>query len=267
MTTAGFAQGLALLCQALREHGHDSIAMEDPGHPLERRLLENSGLRVVAVPVDEEGIDAHTSRVPAAVRCTSPRRTSSRPGWCSPRRRTALVDWARRVGGLVIEDDYDGEYWFGGADRPAAMQGLAPDHVVYGGSASKARAPGLRLGWLAVPADLMPTLERVRGRFDLGSSTIDNTSTPSWSSVDDWTYTCAASPSATGSGATRWSGRSPTPLPRVGHGRGGRPAHAGRPPRLPRRARRRPGGPAPRRDGARCRLLRVRTPAPPWPVS
>jgi GntR family transcriptional regulator/MocR family aminotransferase len=63
------------------------------------------------------------------------------------------VEWARSTGGLVIEDDYDGEFRY---DRQpvGAVQSLAPEHVVYAGSASKSLAPGLRLGWLVLPAAL-----------------------------------------------------------------------------------------------------------------
>ena len=71
----------------------------------------------------------------------------------SAARRTAIVDWARRVDGYVIEDDYDAEYRY---DRhPAgAIQGLAPERVVYCGTTSKSLAPGLRLGWIVVPREL-----------------------------------------------------------------------------------------------------------------
>src|SRR5690606_2277169 len=71
----------------------------------------------------------------------------------SPARRGALVAWAARTGATVVEDDYDGELRY---DRRAvgALQALAPDHVVYAGTASKALAPGVGLAWGAVPAGL-----------------------------------------------------------------------------------------------------------------
>jgi GntR family transcriptional regulator/MocR family aminotransferase len=71
----------------------------------------------------------------------------------APARRREIAGWAAQTGAVVIEDDYDGEFRY---DRQAvgALQSLAPEHVVYGGTASKSLVPGLRLGWLVLPADL-----------------------------------------------------------------------------------------------------------------
>jgi len=75
------------------------------------------------------------------------------------RHRSAFVDWARRADGFIVEDDYDGEFRYD--QQPVgAMQALAPDRVVFAGSTSKTLAPGMRLGWLVVPAALRgPLLE------------------------------------------------------------------------------------------------------------
>ena len=73
---------------------------------------------------------------------------------------------------MVIEDDYDAEYRY---DRSpvGAMQGLAPDHVVYCGTASKTLAPGLRLGWLMVPPHLVDDVAAAKMLADRGSPVID----------------------------------------------------------------------------------------------
>jgi GntR family transcriptional regulator / MocR family aminotransferase len=174
MITAGFAQGLSVLCHTLRRHGHKAIAVEDPGHPGEHRFIEGTGLLCVPVPVDEEGIDVDALAA-SGVRAVLVTPTHQFPTGVtlSPRRRAALTTWARRVDGLVIEDDYDGEYWFDRGPRPSALQGMAPEHVVYGSSVSKTLAPAIRLGWLAVPPAWMPAVERTRQQHDLGTSTVD----------------------------------------------------------------------------------------------
>ena len=80
-----------------------------------------------------------------------------------PDRRAAAVDWARTTGGLIVEDDYDGEFRY---DRQpvGALQGLDPEHVVYIGTASKSLAPGLRLGWMVLPEHLVDEVARGEGR-------------------------------------------------------------------------------------------------------
>jgi GntR family transcriptional regulator/MocR family aminotransferase len=79
-----------------------------------------------------------------------------------PSRRTAIVDWAHRTGGYVIEDDYDGEFRY---DRQpvGALQSLDPDRVIYLGSTSKTLTPVLRLGWMVLPADLIDDVVATMG--------------------------------------------------------------------------------------------------------
>jgi GntR family transcriptional regulator / MocR family aminotransferase len=80
-------------------------------------------------------------------------------------RRAAVLDWARRTGGLVLEDDYDGEFRY---DRQpvGALQGLDPDHVVHLGTASKSLAPALRLGWAVLPPGLAEQAAVAKGGID-----------------------------------------------------------------------------------------------------
>jgi GntR family transcriptional regulator/MocR family aminotransferase len=86
----------------------------------------------------------------------------------APERRAALLDWAERTRGLIIEDDYDAEYRY---DREpvGALQGLAPDRVVYVGTASKVLSPALRLGWLVVPSDFVGHVAQAKLHADRGS--------------------------------------------------------------------------------------------------
>jgi GntR family transcriptional regulator / MocR family aminotransferase len=90
----------------------------------------------------------------------------------SPERRAAIVAWAKHRDALILEDDYDAEYRY---DREpiGAIQGLAPDNVVYAGSASKTLAPGLRLGWLIAPPRLVGQIADMKKAVDRGSPSIE----------------------------------------------------------------------------------------------
>ncbi|NEC24572.1 aminotransferase class I/II-fold pyridoxal phosphate-dependent enzyme, partial [Streptomyces parvus] len=86
-----------------------------------------------------------------------------------PARRAAVVDWARATGGLVVEDDYDGEFRY---DRQpvGAVQGLDPEHVVLVGSVSKSLSPALRIGWMVLPQRLVAPVVAAKGEREPFSS-------------------------------------------------------------------------------------------------
>ena len=86
--------------------------------------------------------------------------------------RAAVLRWAQARGALIVEDDYDAEYRYDRAPI-GAMQGLAPDRVVYAGTASKTLAPGLRLGWLVAPPDLVDAIAEAKMLADRGSPALD----------------------------------------------------------------------------------------------
>jgi GntR family transcriptional regulator / MocR family aminotransferase len=161
----GYAQGIALLVQVLARSGARRLALEDPssGDDALPAAIE-AGLEVVGVPVDERGIgvDALEGSDADAVVLT-PSHQWPLGAVLSAEARAAVVRWARRRGALIIEDDYDAEYRYDRAPI-GAMQGLAPDLVVYAGTASKTLAPGLRLAWLVVPRHLVEDVAAAKVR-------------------------------------------------------------------------------------------------------
>jgi GntR family transcriptional regulator/MocR family aminotransferase len=173
VVTAGAAQAVALLVAALRERGDDRIALEDPASEAMRSHLRALGLRVTPVPVDESGlmVDA-LARTRARAVLVTPAHQFPTGVVLAPARRAALVEWARRVDGLILEDDYDAEFRY---DREpvGCVQGLAPDVVALVGSASKALAPGLRRGWLAVPPRWREPVVRAKYTADLGEPVLE----------------------------------------------------------------------------------------------
>src|SRR6185312_2247964 len=166
---AGATQGLALLGRALAGQGVEAIDVEDPGLPPHRAVLAYAGLRVRGARVDEQGLDVASLRSPVVL--TTPAHQCPTGVVLSPQRRGELVAWARS-GGIVIEDDYDAEFRYDRAPL-AALQGLAPDRVVYMGTVSKTLAPGMRLGWLVLPQSLLEPVAKAKALDDLGCPVLD----------------------------------------------------------------------------------------------
>ena len=166
---SGATQAVALLASTL---SGQPVAMEDPGFWLHRMVLRHNGIEPVPVPVDDDGLDVDALAASGATAVlATPAHQSPTGVVLSAARRTALVQWARSDH-LVIEDDYDAEYRYDRAPV-GALQGIAADRVVYIGSTSKTLAPGLRIGWMVLPAHLVGAVAMAKGLADTGSSVMD----------------------------------------------------------------------------------------------
>ncbi|WP_234542861.1 PLP-dependent aminotransferase family protein [Streptomyces shenzhenensis] len=173
LVVSGVAQAAALLGSVLHARGMREIGVEDPGSPQHDALYAAAGLRTVPLPLDDEGLapgPLHASGVRAVV--TTPAHQYPTGIACSAGRRTRLLDWARSVDGLLLEDDYDGDFRYDRAPV-GALQGLDPERVAYTGSVSKSLAPGLRLGWLLVPEFLADAVVERKRTTDLGHPSLD----------------------------------------------------------------------------------------------
>ncbi|MGW6736207.1 MocR-like pyridoxine biosynthesis transcription factor PdxR [Streptomyces sp. NPDC055013] len=161
---AGFAHGLHLLATVLRARGLKTVAVESYGLPPHWRQLSRAGLSTTPLPFDDLGTNPGQLSHEGAVLLTPAHQFPMGVPLHRDRRAT-VVDWARRTGGVVLEDDYDGEFRY---DRQpvGALQGLDPDRVVYLGTASKSLAPGLRLGWMVLPPALLAEVTEAKGGVD-----------------------------------------------------------------------------------------------------
>jgi GntR family transcriptional regulator/MocR family aminotransferase len=169
----GVAEALAIVGRVLRAGGARRVAVEDPSHPGTRGMIAHSGVEIVPVAVDGEGLDvAALAATGADAVLVTPAHQSTTGVVLTPPRRAALIAWARDTGGLVLEDDYDAEYRY---DRHpvGALQGVAPDHVVHMHSVSKTLAPALRLGWAAVPARLVAAVVEEKRLSDIGAPVLE----------------------------------------------------------------------------------------------
>ncbi|WAL64371.1 PLP-dependent aminotransferase family protein [Amycolatopsis cynarae] len=156
---SGFGHALRLLCRGIIP---GRLAVEGYGLPFHRSIFDTASIRTIPLPVDADGarVEELTPDVPAVL--LTPAHQFPTGGPLHHRRRAAVVDWARAVGGLVIEDDYDGEFRY---DRQpvGAVQGLDPERVLYAGSVSKSLSPAIRLGWLVLPEHLVDAALAAKG--------------------------------------------------------------------------------------------------------
>jgi GntR family transcriptional regulator/MocR family aminotransferase len=164
---SGFHHGLGIVARALKDNGVSAIAVEGYGLDIYRDVLSDEGVDIPPLGVDADGAQVGSldgMKDIGAVLLTPAHQFPI--GYAlSSERRLEVIDWARSTGGIVLEDDYDGEFRY---DRKpvGALQGLDPDHVVYFGTASKSVAPALRLAWIVVPERLVPAVARAKGRVD-----------------------------------------------------------------------------------------------------
>ena len=174
----GFAQGLNLVLQVLGQLGVGRVAFEEPGYGDDEtstsvRSAALAGAPAVRVPVDDLGVDV------AALAASGARAVVVTPAHQSPTgvvlaaaRRHALVEWASRHDGYIVEDDYDSEFRY---DREpvGVLQGIAPDRVFALGTVSKSLAPAIRLGWVLAPPALAAAVAEEKLLSDRGTSGLD----------------------------------------------------------------------------------------------
>jgi len=158
IVTAGAQQAFDLIARVLVTPGRTVAAVEEPGYPHLRSAFAAAGAVLRPVPVDGEGLIVE--RLPPETRIVSvtPSHQSPTGAIMSLGRRAALLDFARRHGAVVIEDDYDGEFSFAGRPLDALQTLDRAETVFYVGTFSKSLFPALRLGFVVAPAWARPAL-------------------------------------------------------------------------------------------------------------
>jgi len=165
---SGAQHGLDLAARLLLDPG-DAAWVEDPGYPGARSAFKAAGARLVPVPVDAEGVRVSVGRreAPRArLVHVTPSHQFPLGGSLSPRRRLELLAWAHEADAWIVEDDYDSEFRYAGRPLPS-LQGLDErGRVLYLGSFGKTLHPGLRLGYLVVPAGAVDAFAAARSVGD-----------------------------------------------------------------------------------------------------
>jgi len=160
LITAGTQQSIDLCARLLTDHG-DRAWIENPCYWAARRVLEVNGLQLHPVSVDKEGLAPTTEDFRATPKLiyTTPSHQYPKGMVMSYGRRRLLLDYAESRKAWIIEDDYDSEFRFEG--RPiSSLQGMDQnDRVLYMGTFSKVMYPGIRLGYLVVPPNLVASFK------------------------------------------------------------------------------------------------------------
>ncbi|MGI9481618.1 MAG: PLP-dependent aminotransferase family protein [Hyphomicrobiales bacterium] len=172
--TSGSVEALELLL-AVTTKPKEKVWLENPGFSKLCRAVRASELEPVFLPVDSEGvmIDEGLARAPdARIALITAARQYPLGMPLALTRRLALLDWARRAQGWIIEDDYDSEYRYGGKPLPALMSLDETARVIYLGSFSKTMFKGLRLGFVVVPRSLAGPLRKVISQDGTAASAI-----------------------------------------------------------------------------------------------
>jgi GntR family transcriptional regulator / MocR family aminotransferase len=169
----GAGHGMGLVFATLARLGRSRVAIEDPSSRRLRDIAAAAGMSVTALPCDTGGARVEVLRrlqVDAVV--VTPAHQFPLGVTLTAERRAAVVAWARECGGLVVEDDYDGELRY---DRQpvGALQALDPDSVIYVGTTSKSLAPALRVGWLVATTPLRAAVVETLGLVNAVPSSLE----------------------------------------------------------------------------------------------
>ena len=149
---SGAGQSMSQVSHALLADGQVAIGVEDPGSSRLWQAARTAGLELVGLPVDDDGLVVDELEKHPGLRavCVGAARQVATGCVLAPHRRSALLDWARRVDGLVIEDDFDSEFSYSGP-APAVMQGTDRQRVALLGSVNRTLNPTVGIGWVVAP--------------------------------------------------------------------------------------------------------------------
>ncbi|WP_078555185.1 PLP-dependent aminotransferase family protein [Bacillus alkalicellulosilyticus] len=170
--TSGATQALSLLAKLL--HKGDEVIIENPINKELREIFTQKGATTIPIEVDQFGLK--TELLPPDSKpkfiIVTPSHQFPLGGTLPIQRRIELIEYAKRRGSYIIEDDYDSEYRYAGPPV-SSLQGLFPSGVIYVGTYSKVLSPSLRLGYLIFPPSLLERITSIKRFTDYHSPTME----------------------------------------------------------------------------------------------
>lgn len=173
IVTVGAQQAFDLVVRVLTPSHRRVVAVEDPGYPAARAAFAAAGADVRPVPVDDEGLVVDALPPDAAMICVTPSQFPT-GATLSPRRRQALLAFAAARDAVVVEDDYGGEFRFGGPPLDTLRTLDRDERVVYVGTFSQSLLPALRIGFVVAPGRFRAALTEARAHSDWHGPAIEH---------------------------------------------------------------------------------------------
>ncbi|MBW7573870.1 MocR-like pyridoxine biosynthesis transcription factor PdxR [Caproiciproducens faecalis] len=170
---AGTQPLLTILCGLL--NGHDTrVAMEEPGFLQAEQIFSDCGLSVLHLPADESGIRMDALKESGVkLLFVSPSNRIQTGASLPMGRRFELLSWAKETGGIIIEDDYNGELRYNARPIPAMQSMAGSESIVYIGSFSKLLLPSVRIGYMVLPEPLLERYLARASRYNQTASKIE----------------------------------------------------------------------------------------------
>ena len=161
LVTLGAQHALYMICSLLVSES-TAVAIENPGYRDLRNIFRLRTDRVVPIPLDDQGMIVDERIAFAQIICTTPSHQAPSNVTMSVARREALLAAASKSNALIVEDDYESETNFEGSASPALKAADNEGRVIYVGSLSKTLFPGLRLGFIVAPSDVIREARALR---------------------------------------------------------------------------------------------------------
>lgn len=173
LIVAGVQEGLNLVSRLLLQPG-SSVAVENPTYASAAHVFASYGATLIGCEVAEDGLNPRAlPQAGARLAYVTPSHQFPLGPTMSLESRIALLEWARRTGSFVVEDDYDGDFRYQGSPLMALAALDRSERVIYLATFSKSLGAGLRLGYAIVPPSLVPKAKMVKDLFDHGHSWLE----------------------------------------------------------------------------------------------
>jgi len=180
-------QQMLLYLAVLLKENFPSILLEDPGYDGAREAFQLHNFDIETLPVFEAGaqLDVLTNYLSRLLYVT-PSHHFPYGVSMNIQQRQALIQWAQKVNGYILEDDYDGEFRYTQQPFPA-LASIDPSRVIYLGTFSKSFLPGIRISYMVLPNALVQPYKRKFAHFEQNASTLHQRTMAQFMAQGEWT--------------------------------------------------------------------------------